>query len=62
MLSAAYDPEDKEIESIIPQPGNFEAFYPREMNGISNSAARAAHNHGSFFQYRNPGELRELSM
>jgi hypothetical protein len=52
----AYDPSDKEIETIIPKPGDFEAFYPRESNGISNSVARAPHAHGSFFQHRNPGE------
>lgn len=52
----AYDPSDKEIETIIPKPGEFEAFYPREMNGISNSVARAPHAHGSYFQHRNPGE------
>lgn len=56
MLVEAYDPEDKEIETIIPQPGTFEAFYPRETNGNPNSVARASHNHGSFFQNRNPGE------
>lgn len=50
-----YDPEDKEIETIIPEPGKFEAFYPRETNGMTNSVARASHNHGSFFQHRNPG-------
>ena len=54
-LTIAYDPEDKEIESIIPEPGTFEAFYPRETNGMTNSVARASHNHGSFFQHRNPG-------
>jgi hypothetical protein len=53
---AAYDPDDKEIESIIPKPGEFEAFYPRETQGISNSAARAPHAHGSYFKHRNPGE------
>lgn len=52
----AYDPEDKEIEAIIPEPGTFEAFYPRETNGKPNSVSRASHNHGSFFQNRNPGE------
>lgn len=51
----AYDPEDKEIDTIIPEPGTFEAFYPRETNGMTNSVARASHNHGSFFQHRNPG-------
>lgn len=50
-----YDPTDKEIETIIPKEGDFDAFYPREMNGISNSVARAPHAHGSFFQHRNPG-------
>ncbi|CAG9797809.1 unnamed protein product [Chironomus riparius] len=49
-----YDPTDKEIETIIPKDGDFEAFYPREMSGISNSVARAPHAHGSFFQHRNP--------
>jgi hypothetical protein len=51
----AYDPDDKEIEAIIPQPGMFEAFFPRETKGMVNSPARASHNHGSFFQHRNPG-------
>ncbi|CAO1324840.1 unnamed protein product [Diamesa tonsa] len=50
----AYDPEDKEIEKIIPMEGTFEAFYPRESHGIANSVARAPHGHGSFFQHRNP--------
>lgn len=54
-MSSAYDPDDKEIEAIIPQPGTFEAFYPRETNGMTNSVARASHSHGSFFQHRNPG-------
>lgn len=54
-ITIAYDPEDKEIETIIPEPGTFEAFYPRETNGMTNSVARASHNHGSFFQHRNPG-------
>lgn len=49
-----YDPEDKEIESIIPKDGTFEAFYPREMYGIPNGASRAPHSHGSFFKYRHP--------
>jgi hypothetical protein len=52
----AYDPEDKEIATIIPKVGEFEAFYPREVNGNTNSVARAPHAHGSYFQYRNPGE------
>lgn len=54
-VTMAYDPTDKEIETIIPTPGTFEAFYPRE-NGIPNTASRAAHNHGSFFNHRNPGK------
>lgn len=54
MMASAYDPADKEIDAIIPEPGNFEAFYPRETNGMLNSVARASHNHGSFFQHRNP--------
>lgn len=53
----AYDPEDKEIETIIPKPGEFEAFYPREIQGNLNSVARAPHAHGSYFQHRNPGEF-----
>lgn len=53
--SYAYDPNDKEITNIIPPPGMFEAFYPRETQGIPNSAVRASHNHASFFQHRNPG-------
>lgn len=57
VLAVAYDPDDKEIETIIPTPGTFEAFYPRETNGTPNANARAPHNHGSFFNYRNPGEI-----
>jgi hypothetical protein len=53
----AYDPNDKEISNIIPAPGTFEAFYPRETQGIPNSAVRASHNHASFFQHRNPGNF-----
>lgn len=58
LATSSYDPEDKEIETIIPEPGTFEAFYPRETNGMVNSVARASHNHGSFFQHRNPGLCR----
>lgn len=49
-----YDPDDKEIELVIPKDGVFEAFYPREMYGIQNGASRAPHSHGSFFKYRHP--------
>lgn len=49
-----YDPDDKEIDTVIPKEGTFEAFYPREMYGIPNSASRAPHSHGSFFKYRHP--------
>lgn len=52
--SIPYDPTDKEILSVLPPEGSFDAFYPREMYGIPNGAARAAHSHGSFFKYRNP--------
>uniref|UniRef100_A0A336MFY7 CSON000845 protein n=1 Tax=Culicoides sonorensis TaxID=179676 RepID=A0A336MFY7_CULSO len=52
--TCCYDPTDKELDTIIPKPGEFEAFYPREMHGIPNSAARAPHGHGSFFKHRNP--------
>lgn len=55
LAAYAYDPDDKEIETIIPEPGTFEAFYPRETSGKVNSVSRASHNHGSFFQNRNPG-------
>lgn len=50
----AYDPTDKELKSVLPPDGKFEAFYPRETHGIPNGAARAPHGHGSFFKYRNP--------
>lgn len=54
MDAKPYDPDDKEIESVIPKEGTFEAFYPREMYGIPNGASRAPHSHGSFFKYRHP--------
>ncbi|XP_017471299.1 PREDICTED: uncharacterized protein LOC108362712 [Rhagoletis zephyria] len=50
----AYDPNDTKIASVIPPEGYFEAFYPREMDGVPNSASRPAHAHGSFFKHRNP--------
>lgn len=56
----SYDPSDKEIETIIPTPGTFEAFYPRE-NGIPNTASRSDFSHGSFFAHRNPGRLKLIS-
>lgn len=49
-----YDPDDKIIDLVVPKDGTFEAFYPREMYGIQNGAARAPHSHGSFFKYRHP--------
>lgn len=49
-----YDPTDKQIAAVLPKDGTFEAFYPREMHGIPNSAARPPHGHGSFFKHRNP--------
>nr|XP_016993705.2 uncharacterized protein LOC108055041 [Drosophila takahashii] len=53
--TAAYDPDDSKIaECCLPPEGMFEAFYPREMHGIPNSASRPAHGHGSFFKHRNP--------
>lgn len=54
-IAQPYDPDDKKIESVLPKEGTFEAFYPREMYGIPNSASRAPHSHGSFFKYRHPG-------
>lgn len=62
IVAKAYDPDDKEIDTIIPEPGTFEAFYPRETNGNTNSVSRASHTHGSFFQHRNPGEEKEKSV
>lgn len=53
-ISDAYDPTDKEIESVLPAEGTFEAFYPRETHGIPNGVARAPHSHGSFFKFRHP--------
>ncbi|KAH8232828.1 uncharacterized protein [Drosophila bipectinata] len=51
----AYDPNDPKIaECCLPPEGMFEAFYPREKEGIPNSASRPAHSHGSFFKHRNP--------
>lgn len=50
----AYDPTDEKLSSVLPPNGTFEAFYPRETNGIPNGAARPPHSHGSFFQYRHP--------
>ncbi|XP_055374149.1 uncharacterized protein LOC129607285 [Condylostylus longicornis] len=50
----AYDPNDKKIASVLPPEGMFEAFYPREMDGIPNGSSRPAHAHGSFFKHRNP--------
>ncbi|KAH8407603.1 hypothetical protein KR222_007917 [Zaprionus bogoriensis] len=51
----AYDPNDtKIVKCCLPPEGMFEAFYPREVEGIPNSASRPAHGHGSFFKHRNP--------
>jgi hypothetical protein len=49
-----YDPTDKDIETILPPEGTFEAFYPRETNGIQNSVARAPHGHATFYKHRHP--------
>ncbi|XP_030382071.1 uncharacterized protein LOC115629687 [Scaptodrosophila lebanonensis] len=50
-----YDPSDSKIaECCLPPAGMFEAFYPREVDGVPNSASRPAHSHGSFFKHRNP--------
>lgn len=53
-MARPYDPDDKEIETVIPKEGTFEAFYPREEYGIPNGASRAPHAHGSFFKFRHP--------
>lgn len=53
-ICVAYDPTDKEIASVIPADGTFEAFYPRESHGVPNGVARAPHAHGSFFKFRHP--------
>jgi len=50
----SYDPNDKKIAAVLPPDGMFEAFYPREMDGIPNGSSRPAHSHGSFFKHRNP--------
>ncbi|XP_002138730.2 uncharacterized protein [Drosophila pseudoobscura] len=55
MNAKPYDPNDPKIaECCLPPEGMFEAFYPREVEGIPNSASRPAHGHGSFFKHRNP--------
>ncbi|XP_037941994.1 uncharacterized protein LOC119674909 [Teleopsis dalmanni] len=53
-FSYCYDPNDTKILSVLPPEGMFEAFYPREMDGVPNSASRPPHGHGSFFKHRNP--------
>lgn len=53
-MASSYDPTDKELASLLPPEGTFEAFYPREKHGIPNSAARPSHSHGSFYKNRNP--------
>ncbi|XP_058446050.1 uncharacterized protein LOC131427131 [Malaya genurostris] len=50
----AYDPRDKEIQNVISSNGTFAAFYPREMNGVTNGNVRAPFAHGSYFKNRNP--------
>lgn len=53
-FAMAYDPTDAKLSAVIPKDGMFEAFYPRKSNGIPNGPSRAAHAHGSFFNYRHP--------
>lgn len=53
-IGLCYDPNDMKIASVLPPEGMFEAFYPREMDGIPNGSSRPAHGHGSFFKHRNP--------
>ncbi|XP_044762528.1 uncharacterized protein LOC123319546 [Coccinella septempunctata] len=48
---SGYDPDDKEISSVVTPNGTFEAFYAKDPG---TGSARAAHSHGSFFKYRNP--------
>lgn len=49
-----YDPTDKELASILPAPGTFEPFYPREKQGVPNGVSRPPHGHGSFYAHRHP--------
>lgn len=50
-LMDAYDPNDTELDSVIPPKGTFEAFY---LRGEETGSSRAAHSHGSFYKHRNP--------
>ncbi|XP_026461295.1 uncharacterized protein LOC113363019 [Ctenocephalides felis] len=50
-LVLCYDPNDEKLETVLPEKGTFEAFYSK---GEPRGSARASHNHGSFFKYRNP--------
>ncbi|GJQ79470.1 hypothetical protein Trydic_g16323 [Trypoxylus dichotomus] len=50
-LMEAYDPNDTELDSVIPPKGTFEAFY---LRGEETGSSRAAHSHGSFYKHRNP--------
>lgn len=50
----AYDPTDKELATILPAPGTFEPFYPREQAGVPNGVSRPPHGHGSFYAHRHP--------
>ncbi|XP_015586328.1 uncharacterized protein LOC107263528 [Cephus cinctus] len=49
-----YDPEDDSLKDILLPEGQFEAFYLKGPQGEQQNAARPAHLHGSFNQYRNP--------
>lgn len=54
LLIQSYDPNDKKIASVLPKEGMFEAFYPREVDGVPNTNSRPPHSHGSFYKHRNP--------
>lgn len=53
-MCAPYDPTDKELASILPAPGTFEPFYPKEKHGVPNGVSRPPHGHGSFYAHRHP--------
>ncbi|KAH0535618.1 uncharacterized protein LOC123267589 [Cotesia glomerata] len=53
-LIDAYDPNDKDLTTILLPEGEFEAFYLKGPQSEEENAARPAHLHGSFHAYRHP--------
>ena len=49
-LVSCYDPEDAKVMDVLPAPGDFDPFYSQSE---AVGAARAPHDHGSFFSRRN---------